>query len=102
MQLSPERWQAFSATIGPELMANMVPNYVPDLTVYFAPSGELHSLAMTGPEINIEVVFHDWTELTGAKLTELDDVARPPHEKQASWDLPLDEALIRYITTLTQ
>ena len=102
MELSPERWEAFRATIGPDLMANMVPNVPPGLTIYFAASGELHSLAMEGPEINIEVLFHDWTDLTGSKMAELGDASRPPHAKQKSWDLPMDEALIKYITKLTQ
>jgi hypothetical protein len=102
MLLNDDRWEVFSATVGPELMANMVPNFTPEMTIYFAPSGELHSLALQGPEINIEVLFHDWTDMTGAKLAELDDVRRPPHSKQKSWDLPLDEALIKYITMLTQ
>lgn len=102
MKLSPDRWQAFTATVGPELMANMAPNASPNLTIYFAPSGELHSLAMTGPEINIEVLFYDWTDMKGAKVTELDDAMRAPHSKQQSWDMPIDEALLKYITTLTQ
>jgi hypothetical protein len=102
MQLNPQRWGAFRSTVGPRLMANMVPNISPDLTVYFAFSGELHSVDMEVPDVNVEILFHDWTDLAASRMAELDDARRPPHAKQQRERLPVDEALIKYITKLTQ
>lgn len=101
MDTNNARWDAFRASVGPQLLVNLPATTATKVTLFFGPAGELHSLEMLAA-IDVQVLFHDWTDLTGARATEIDGVRRAPHAAQQRWNVPIDEAMLRYIARLTR
>jgi hypothetical protein len=102
MDLNQTKWDAFRASIGSDLVVNLPANTYTDVTVFFGPSGELHSVEGVASGVTVQILFYDWTDLTGSSLSEMDDARRPPHAAQELLDLPIDEATINYIARLTK
>jgi hypothetical protein len=101
MDLNLTRWNTFRGSIGANLVTNLPASTVTDVTLFFGPAGELHSMDMLA-QIDVQILFYDWTDLTGSNLAQMDDARRPPHAAQQLWTVSMDEAMLRYIARLTQ
>lgn len=101
MSLSAADWDAYRASIDNTLIVNLPQDTFTQITLYFDPQGRLHSIESTGVGVNAELLFYDWTNLSG-NLTEMQDARREPHAGQEQWDMPLDEATLKYIAQITR
>lgn len=102
MELEQDKWEACRAMVRPLLTTDLPQGFWPYVTMYFGPSGELHSLLLKGADIDIAILYYDWTDLVGDRLAEMQDARRLPHADQEKWDEPVDGATLRYLVQLTE
>lgn len=99
LTVNSANWDIYKTTIGTNVIASVPAALPAALTVFFGPSGDLRFIETRTPKVNVEMVFYDWTDLS-AKVAELDDMRIAPHARQERWDVPVDEALFRYLARL--